>query len=32
VVGHGFTDAAAMVESHGFQPGQDPHDFWLRRP
>ncbi len=32
LVGHGFTDAAAMVEAHGFHPGQDPHDFWRRRP
>ena len=31
-VGHGFTDAAAMVEAHGFRPGEDPHDFWRRRP
>ena len=32
VVGHGFADAAAMVEAHGFRPGRDPHDFWRRRP
>ena len=32
LVGHGFRDAAAMVDAHGFRPGRDPHDFWRRRP
>ena len=32
LVGHGFTDAVAMVEALGFHPGKDPHDFWRRRP
>lgn len=27
---HGFADAAALVESHGFRPGQHPYDFWRR--
>jgi histidinol-phosphatase (PHP family) len=31
-VGHGFTQAAAMVESQGFRPGRAPHDFWRRAP
>jgi histidinol-phosphatase (PHP family) len=26
----GFTEAAAMVESHGFQPGRHPFDVWTR--
>lgn len=25
---HGFTEAAAMVEAHGFRPGRHPFDFW----
>lgn len=29
-VGHGFAEAAAMVESHGFRPGAHPHEMWLR--
>ena len=32
LVAHGFEDAAAMVEAHGFQPGRHPYDFWRRRP
>jgi histidinol-phosphatase (PHP family) len=31
LVGHGFADAAAMVEAHGFQSSHDRHDFWRRR-
>jgi histidinol-phosphatase (PHP family) len=31
-VGHGFAEAAAMVESQGFRPGRAPHDFWRRAP
>jgi histidinol-phosphatase (PHP family) len=31
-VGHGFADAAAMVESCGFRAGRDRYDFWRRRP
>jgi histidinol-phosphatase (PHP family) len=30
-VGDSFTTAAALVESHGFRPAGDPHDFWVRR-
>lgn len=30
LVGHGFTDAAALVESCGFRAGRTPHDFWRR--
>jgi histidinol-phosphatase (PHP family) len=30
LVGHGFTEAAALVESCGFRPGTTPHDFWRR--
>ena len=30
-VAHGFADAATMVESQGFRPGRDPHDFWVRQ-
>jgi histidinol-phosphatase (PHP family) len=29
-VGHGFAEAAAMVEAQGFRPGAAPHDFWRR--
>jgi histidinol-phosphatase (PHP family) len=32
LVGHGFADAAAMVESYGFRAGRDRFDFWRRRP
>lgn len=32
LVGHGFAEAAAMVEAHGFRPARDPYDFWRRRP
>jgi histidinol-phosphatase (PHP family) len=32
LVAHGFEDAAAMVEAHGFHQGRDPYDFWRRRP
>jgi histidinol-phosphatase (PHP family) len=27
---HGFSEAAAMVETYGFRPGRHPHDFWAR--
>lgn len=27
---HGFSDAAAMVEAHGFRPGHHPYDLWTR--
>jgi histidinol-phosphatase (PHP family) len=30
-VGHGFEQAAAMAEAHGFRPGRTPLDFWTRR-
>jgi histidinol-phosphatase (PHP family) len=30
LVGHGFGEAAAMAEAHGFRPGRDPHDLWSR--
>jgi histidinol-phosphatase (PHP family) len=30
LVGHGFADAAALVESCGFRHGRTPHDFWRR--
>jgi histidinol-phosphatase (PHP family) len=30
-VAHNFADAMAMVESQGFRPGRDQHDFWIRR-
>ncbi|MEV1118564.1 PHP domain-containing protein [Actinosynnema sp. NPDC049800] len=30
LVGHGFAEAAAVVESCGFRPGRTPHDFWVR--
>jgi histidinol-phosphatase (PHP family) len=30
LVGHGFAEAAALVESCGFRPGRTPHDFWRR--
>lgn len=29
-VAHGFAEAAAMAEAHGFRPGRHPTDFWLR--
>jgi histidinol-phosphatase (PHP family) len=29
-VGHGFRDAAAMAEAHGFRPGRSPYDLWGR--
>lgn len=32
LVGHGFAQAAALVESCGFRPGRTPHDFWRRHP
>ena len=28
VLARGFTDAAAMVEAHGFRPGRHPFDVW----
>jgi len=30
VLAHGLTEAAAMVEAHGFRPGRHPYDFWTR--
>ncbi|MEO3853988.1 PHP domain-containing protein [Acrocarpospora sp. B8E8] len=30
-VGHGFSQAAAMVEAQGFRPDRDPHAVWTRR-
>lgn len=30
VLANGFTEAAAMVEAHGFRAGRHPHDFWTR--
>jgi histidinol-phosphatase (PHP family) len=27
---HDFAAAAAMVRAHGFRPGRDPHDLWMR--
>lgn len=30
LVGHGFAEAAALVEACGFRPGRTPHDFWRR--
>jgi histidinol-phosphatase (PHP family) len=27
---HGFAEAAAMVEAHGFRAGRHPHDMWHR--
>ena len=27
---HGFAGAAAMARAHGFRPGRDPHDWWMR--
>lgn len=29
-VGHGFPEAAQMVEAHGFRPGKNPYDLWGR--
>jgi histidinol phosphatase-like PHP family hydrolase len=29
-IAHRFTEAAAMVEASGFQPGRHPHDYWRR--
>ena len=25
---HGFAAAVEMVQTHGFRPGRDPHDYW----
>jgi histidinol-phosphatase (PHP family) len=30
VLAHDFAAAAAMVRAHGFRPGRDPHDRWMR--
>lgn len=30
VLAHGFAEAAAMVEVHGFRSGRHPYDFWTR--
>ena len=27
---HGFAEAAAVVEAHGFRPGGHPYDVWRR--
>jgi histidinol-phosphatase (PHP family) len=27
---HGFREAVAVVEAHGFRSGRHPHDFWTR--
>lgn len=32
MLAHGFADAAAMAEAHGFQPGRHPYDLWTRSP
>jgi histidinol-phosphatase (PHP family) len=29
-IAHRFTEAAAMVEANGFQPGHHPYDYWRR--
>jgi histidinol-phosphatase (PHP family) len=29
-IAHRFTEAAAMAEASGFQPGRHPHDYWRR--
>jgi histidinol-phosphatase (PHP family) len=29
-IAHGFADAAALAEAHGFRPGPDPTSFWTR--
>jgi histidinol-phosphatase (PHP family) len=30
LIAHGFVEATAMVEAHGFRPGRHPYDFWRR--
>ncbi|WIM93215.1 PHP domain-containing protein [Actinoplanes oblitus] len=30
LIAHGFPEAAAMAEAHGFRPGSRPYDFWPR--
>jgi histidinol-phosphatase (PHP family) len=30
VLAHGFAEAAAMAEAHGFRSGRHPYDFWIR--
>ncbi|GGR59129.1 histidinol-phosphatase [Actinoplanes ianthinogenes] len=30
LVAHGFPEAAALAEAHGFRPGRHPHDLWPR--
>lgn len=30
LVAHGFRDAAAMAQAHGFRPGRHPYDLWGR--
>ncbi|HST65225.1 MAG TPA: PHP domain-containing protein [Mycobacteriales bacterium] len=30
LVAHGFPEAAAMAEAHGFRPGRSPYDLWRR--
>ena len=29
-VAHGFAEAADMAEAHGFRPGGNPYDLWVR--
>ena len=29
-IAHGFAEAVALVESHGFRPGHHPYDLWTR--
>ena len=29
-IAHGFAEAAAMVEAHGFRVGRHPYDVWTR--
>jgi histidinol-phosphatase (PHP family) len=29
-VAHGFAEAAQMAEAHGFRPGENPYDLWVR--
>ena len=30
MVAHGFQEAVAMAEAHGFRPGRGPYDLWTR--
>ena len=29
-IAHGFAEVVALVEAHGFRPGQHPYDLWTR--